>query len=74
MCLPAVTVQVSLSGYGIAAGLLGRIALKRGVNAAMVVIFAERLKLSFQVNGIPEQRVVKKLTTNGSNQTLHEGV
>ena len=43
------------------------------MKTALVVIVLERLKLSLQVDSIPEQRVVKKLTTNSPDQAFHEG-
>jgi hypothetical protein len=38
----------------------------------LVVVFLEVDELSFQIAGIPEERVIKKLTANGSDQTFHK--
>ena len=39
-----------------------------------VVIDLEISKLSLQVAGVPEERVIEKLTTNGSDQSLDKGM
>jgi len=74
MRLPAVTFQVGLPGSGFITDLCRRTAFERSMKTALVVLVLERLKLSLQVDSIPEQRVVKKLTTNSPDQAFHEGV
>jgi hypothetical protein len=44
------------------------------MGAVMVVITLEIWEFSFQVNCIPEQCMVKKLTANGSDESLYEGI
>jgi hypothetical protein len=39
-----------------------------------VVILPKSLQLLRKIIGIPEERLVKKFSTNGSNQSLDEGV
>ena len=72
MCLPAVTLQASLSGFGFTTDLCRLIVFERSVNSTVFLIFQEHAKLFLHVNSIPELRLVKKLTTNGPNQALHK--
>jgi hypothetical protein len=44
------------------------------MRAMMVVTGLEVCKLSLQVNGIPEQHLIKKLPAKGSDQLLNESV
>jgi hypothetical protein len=44
------------------------------VKTVAVVIILERFKHSLQINRVPEQRLVKKLTTNGPDQALDKWV
>ena len=44
------------------------------MGAMMIVIRLEICKLSLQVNRVPEKGVVKKLTADGSNDALNEGM
>ena len=52
--MPAVTFQVSVPGSGLTADLCRRIALERSVKTVVVVIVLERIKLSLQINRVPE--------------------
>ena len=61
MRLPAVTLQVGLSGFGFTTNLCRRIAFERSVKTIVVVIILERVKLSLQINCVPEQRLIKRL-------------
>ena len=72
MRLPSVMLQVGLSGFGFTTNLCRRIAFERSMKTVVVVIILERFKLTFQINSVPEQRLVKKLTTNGSDQALNK--
>jgi hypothetical protein len=72
MRLPTVTFQVSVSGSGLTADLRWCTAFERSMKTVVVEIILERFKLSLQINRVPEQRLVKKLTTNGPNQTLNK--
>jgi hypothetical protein len=44
------------------------------VKTVVVVVILERFKLSLQINRVPEQRLVKKLSTNGPDQAFDERV
>ena len=39
-----------------------------------VVILSECFQFSFQVTGIPEEYLIKVLTTNGADQPFDEGM
>ena len=39
-----------------------------------IVILTECFQFSFQVTGIPEEHLIKVLTTNGSDQPFDEGM
>jgi len=38
----------------------------------VIVVIFEKFQLSLQVNRVPEQRLIKKLTMNGPDQALNE--
>jgi hypothetical protein len=42
--------------------------------AVHIVVLAEISQLSLQVTDIPEEHMVKKFSTNGSNQPFDEGM
>jgi len=50
--------------------LCGGIAFKGGVKTAVVVIIPEQFEFSLQINGVPEAHLVKKLTTNGTDNSI----
>ena len=76
MRVPAVTWQIGLSDCRFTADLCRRIASERSVKAVVVVVILERVKLSLQINRVPEQRLIKSCTTNslykGLNETVRE--
>ena len=72
MSLPTVMLQVGRPGYGFTTNLCRRIAFERSVKTVVVVIILERFKLSLQIDCVPEQGQIKKLTTNGSDQAFDE--
>ena len=74
MRFPAVTFQIGLSDLRFTADLCRRIAFERSVKAVVVVINLESIKLSLQIDCVPEQRLVKKLSTNGPDQAFDEWV
>jgi|GEM_PF-6641530 len=74
MRLPAVKLQVGLSGFGFTTSLCRRIAFERSVKTIVVVIILERVKLSLQINCVPEQRLIKSCTTNSLYKGLNEMV
>ncbi len=74
MRFPAVTFQIGLSGFRFTTDLCRRIAFERSVKTIVVVIHLERVKLSLQIDCVPEQRLVKKLSTNSPDQAFDERV
>jgi hypothetical protein len=59
--------QVGQPGYGFTTNFRWRVALERSMKAVVVVIILERFKLHLQIDRVPEQSMIKKLTTNGSD-------
>ena len=74
MRFPAVTFQIGLSDFRFTADLCRRIASERSVKTVVVIIILERFKLSLQIDRVPEQRLVKKLSTNSPDQAFDEWV
>jgi len=74
MRFPAVTLQIGLSDFRFTADLCRRIASERSVKTVVVVIILERVKLSLQINRVPEQRLIKGCTTNSLYKGLNETV
>ena len=74
MRLPTVTFQVRVYGSGFTSDLCPRNAFEWNVKTAVVVIILERFKLSLQVKRLPDQRLIKKHTANGSDEALYEGM
>jgi hypothetical protein len=72
--LPAVTLQAGLSGCGFATDFCRRIASELSMKTVVVVINLERFKLSLQIDRVPEQRLIKKFTTNGPDEPLNESI
>lgn len=48
--------------------------IQRLMNTVLVVVVHERVEFSLKVLSIPIEGVVKKLTTNGSDQSFNEGM
>ena len=48
--------------------------IKRGVYTMCVVVLSKSIQLLRKILGIPEKRLVKAFTTNGSDQPLDEGM
>ena len=44
------------------------------MGAMKVVIAMKACKLSFQIAGVPEQRLIQTLTANGANQPFDKGM
>ena len=74
MRLPSVMLQVDRPGYGFTTNLRWRIASERSVKTVVVVLNLERSKLPLQIDRVPEQRLVKKLSTNSPDQAFDEWV
>ncbi len=71
---PSILEDVGPLPCAILAHLGRRLATKGAVNSAFVVIIAKRAQFPLQVQRIPEQRLVEKLSTYRSDQALNEGV
>jgi hypothetical protein len=52
----------------------GRVTAEGAVGTLTVVIDLEISKLLLQIAGVPEERVIETLTTNGSDQSLDKGM
>ena len=74
MRFPAVNFQIGLSDLRFTADLCRRIAFERSVKTVVVIVILECFKLSLQIDRIPEQRLVKKLSTNSPDQAFDEWV
>ena len=74
MLFPGVVVYRSRVRSTVTTDFSGRIAIERGMRARMIVIPLEVCKLSLEVSRVPEQSVVQKLTANGSDESLYEGM
>jgi len=61
MVPPRVVIKSGIDGRRPARSFAGSAATERLVNAMVVVISSELFQLSLQVDGVPDQHVVKKL-------------
>jgi hypothetical protein len=61
MVPPRVAVKDGVGGRRLARSFYRSMAIERLVNAMLVVISPELLRFSLQVNGVPDQHVIKKL-------------
>ena len=74
MALPPESAENGSAGDDFSAGLRRRTSPEQRVNAMPVVVFPELAQLPFQIPGIPEQAVIKKLAPGGSDQPFDERV
>jgi hypothetical protein len=65
-------VEISAAKDGFAADFCRCIAAERRVQTMSVVIVPIFFRLSLQVAGVPEERMVKIFTANGSDQPFDE--
>jgi hypothetical protein len=72
MVRPSVVVKDGMDGQRLARSFSRSAATERLVNAILVVIISELLQLSPQVDGVPDQHVVKKLLSYHPNQPFHK--
>jgi hypothetical protein len=72
MAPPGVASKDSTGGRRLARSLSRRAAIERLVNAMFVIIISERFQLSLQVDGVPDQHVVKKLPSYRPDQPFHK--
>jgi hypothetical protein len=71
---PPGLVDISAANDGCVADFCRCIAAERSVHTMSVVIVPIFFPLSLQVAGVPEERMVKIFTANGSDMSLNEGV
>jgi len=74
MLLPGVIVQWRGLGDSVTAEFSGCVAVERCMRTRTLVVIFESYQLPLQIAGIPEEDVIKKLTKNGADESLHEGV
>ena len=72
MVPPNVVVKDGMGGRRFARSFSWRAATERLVNAIVVVIGSELFQLSLEVNCVPDEHVIKKLSSNRPDQPLHE--
>jgi len=65
-------VEIGAANDGFAADFCRCIAAERGVHTMSVVIVPIFFQLSLQVAGVPEERMAKIFTANGSGQPFDE--
>lgn len=67
MLLPRVTVQRSGLRDTVTTDFSGGIIVERRMRTRTAVVNSENFELPLQLDGIPEQRLVKKLPVNGAD-------
>ena len=72
MVPPRVVVKDGMGGRRLARSFFRSAATERLVNAIFVVINSELFQLALQVDGVPDQHVIKKLPSDRPDQPFHE--
>ena len=72
MVPPSIVVKDGMGRRRFARSFSWSAAIERLVNASFVIIISERFQLSFQIDCVPDQHMVKKLSSNCSDQPFHE--
>ena len=72
MAPPSVVIKDGPSGRWFTRSLSWSAATERLVNASFVVIDPEFFQLALQVDGVPDEHVVKKLSSDRPDQPFHE--
>ena len=72
MVPPSVVIKDGMDGRRLAGFFSRSAAVKRLVNAICVVRNPELFQLSFQVDCVPDEHVVKKLSSDRPDQPFHE--
>ena len=72
MVPPRIVVKDGMGGRRLARLFSRSAAIERLVNAMLVVISPELFQLSLQVDCVPDEHVVKKLSSNRPDQPFHE--
>jgi hypothetical protein len=65
-------VEIGVANDGFAADFCRCFATERRVHTMSIVIVPIFFQLSLQVAGVPEERMVKEFTANGSDQPFDE--
>ena len=69
---PSVVIKEGVGGRWRAGSFYGSAATERLVNASFVVIDPELFQLALQVDCVPDHHVIKKLSSDCSDQPFHE--
>jgi hypothetical protein len=72
MVPPSVVIKDGMGGRRFARSFSWSAATERLVNAIFVIINSELFQLSLQVDCVPDEHVIKKLSSNSPDQPLHE--
>ena len=72
MVPPGVTSKDGRGGRRLAKSFSRCTAIERLVSAVVVVISSELFQLSLQVDGVPDQHVIKKLSAYRPDQPFHK--
>ena len=72
MVPPSVVIKDGMGGRWFARSFSGSAATERLMNAIFVVIISELFQLSLQVDGVPDEHVIKKLTSYRPDQPFDE--
>ena len=72
MVPPSVVVKDGMGGRRLARSFSRSAAAERLVNAIFVVINSVLFQLSLQVDRVPDQHVIKKLSSNRPDQSFYE--
>ena len=72
MVPPSVVVKDGMDRRRFARSFSWRAAIERLVNATVVVVISEFFQLSLQVDCVPDEHVIKKLSSYRPDQPFHE--
>lgn len=72
MVSPSVVIKDGMGGQRFACSFCRSAAAERLVNTIFVVINSELFELSFQVDCVPDEHVIKKLPSNRPDQSFHK--
>ena len=72
MVPPSAVIKHGMGGRGFTRSFSWCAATERLVNAIFVVVNSELFQLSLQVDSVPDEHVIKKLSSNRPDQPLHE--
>src|SRR4051794_20472264 len=72
MAPPRIVIKDCMGGRRLARSFSWSVTIERLVDAAFVVIIPELFQLSFQVDCVPDEQVVKKLPSDRPDQPLYE--